>query len=271
VSQLDDWQILRLPALAEKDDPLGREPGEALWPEWYPVEALEKMRALNERYFLSLYQQDPLGAVRPEFKREDIRLIKHARGVAEQWFWAFDLAATEKERSDYTAWLRGGRAGERLYIERCGRVKANWPVVKKFIEETKRRFPEDVFCFEQRFLELLAVQDMRSTGNVRVVYVPGDKEERSLLPQDVVSQGRLSVAECVDKDVDQRELFISELCVFPSGEHDDFVDCLSLLAYVLGFERSIDCLMVGNDPEERAKQRLERDRRIMERVGDELG
>jgi hypothetical protein len=28
----DDWRVLKLPALAEADDPLGRKPGEALWP-----------------------------------------------------------------------------------------------------------------------------------------------------------------------------------------------------------------------------------------------
>src|SRR5207244_2242627 len=31
------WEILRLPALAEEADPLGRAPGEPLWPERYPL------------------------------------------------------------------------------------------------------------------------------------------------------------------------------------------------------------------------------------------
>ena len=36
---------LTLPALAEHGDPLGRQPGEALWPERYPAAKLEQMRA----------------------------------------------------------------------------------------------------------------------------------------------------------------------------------------------------------------------------------
>src|SRR3970040_1511842 len=34
------WTRLRLPAIAEDDDPLGRQPGEALWPARYPIERL---------------------------------------------------------------------------------------------------------------------------------------------------------------------------------------------------------------------------------------
>jgi hypothetical protein len=45
-------EIVRLPALAEApnelndwaEDALGRRPGEALWPEWFPIPALERIR-----------------------------------------------------------------------------------------------------------------------------------------------------------------------------------------------------------------------------------
>ena len=55
------WHVIRLPALAEEDDPLGREPGEALWPARFPVAALKAQRAeMGEYPFLSLYQQAPV-------------------------------------------------------------------------------------------------------------------------------------------------------------------------------------------------------------------
>ena len=38
------WEFIRLPALAEENDPLGRLPGEALWPEVHPKEHLEKLK-----------------------------------------------------------------------------------------------------------------------------------------------------------------------------------------------------------------------------------
>jgi hypothetical protein len=55
------WRSLRLPALAEAEDPLGRLPGEALWPAWENREALlEKQGMLGERQFSALFQQMPL-------------------------------------------------------------------------------------------------------------------------------------------------------------------------------------------------------------------
>ncbi len=32
------WRIIRLPMIAEDDDPLGRRRGERLWPEWFTEE-----------------------------------------------------------------------------------------------------------------------------------------------------------------------------------------------------------------------------------------
>jgi phage terminase large subunit-like protein len=54
------WEVLRLSALAEEGDPLGRRPGEALWPARYPAEALERIRREEgDRYFGALYQGSP--------------------------------------------------------------------------------------------------------------------------------------------------------------------------------------------------------------------
>ncbi len=59
----DQWTVLRLPAICEEsdkhpDDP--REIGEALWPERYPLESLEKTKAANPYDFWSQYQQRPV-------------------------------------------------------------------------------------------------------------------------------------------------------------------------------------------------------------------
>ena len=57
----DQWKVLKLPALANAtDDPLGRSIDEPLWPEWEDAEALaRKRRAIGERDFGALFQQDP--------------------------------------------------------------------------------------------------------------------------------------------------------------------------------------------------------------------
>lgn len=53
-------RVLRLPALAEAGDPLGREPGEALWEDRWPRANLERTRLSTESFWYNaLYQGAP--------------------------------------------------------------------------------------------------------------------------------------------------------------------------------------------------------------------
>lgn len=67
------WEVLNIPAEAERpDDPLGRAPGEFLWPEWFPTAhwLMHKNDPRGQRTWASLYQQRPTAAEGIEFKRE---------------------------------------------------------------------------------------------------------------------------------------------------------------------------------------------------------
>jgi predicted phage terminase large subunit-like protein len=56
----EDWEILRLPYLADRtDDPLGRAIGEPLWPEWYTDEKIEREQR-DVFLWSTQYQQTPL-------------------------------------------------------------------------------------------------------------------------------------------------------------------------------------------------------------------
>jgi hypothetical protein len=67
------WKVLNLPAIAEDNDLLGRPPGEALWPERYPLDVLEDIRRTQGAYsFASLYQQRPTPREGGLFKWADI-------------------------------------------------------------------------------------------------------------------------------------------------------------------------------------------------------
>ncbi len=56
------WEVIRLQAIAGKDDPLGRPEGAALWPERVPLSRLIMMRDSEERsrWFKANYQQEPV-------------------------------------------------------------------------------------------------------------------------------------------------------------------------------------------------------------------
>lgn len=65
--RVSDWEFIRLPAIAEENDPLGRQPGEALWPARYSAfgevpgsESLAAIRIVQGEYnWAALYQQRP--------------------------------------------------------------------------------------------------------------------------------------------------------------------------------------------------------------------
>ncbi len=57
----ENWDYIEIPAIAESEDILGRVPGEALFPERYPLARLEELRrTLGTTFFQALYQQKPV-------------------------------------------------------------------------------------------------------------------------------------------------------------------------------------------------------------------
>lgn len=110
--KIDDpngWTDLCLPAIAHLDDQLGREPGEALWPQRYPVTVLNVIKQKLGTYsWSSLYDQDPVPAEGGLFKREwfaaatfrvPLDYVRNTVGIAELVI-ALDPAVTATEHSD---------------------------------------------------------------------------------------------------------------------------------------------------------------------------
>jgi hypothetical protein len=52
------WTVLEIPMEAYAGDPLGRAPGEMLWPDYFTQEMLERAK-MNPRSWNALYQQRP--------------------------------------------------------------------------------------------------------------------------------------------------------------------------------------------------------------------
>lgn len=100
----EGWVVINIPAIAEEDDPLGRQPGEALWPERFPIEdLLDTKRVIGEFNFASLYQGRPRprgGSVfgEPHYYDPETTKIEQFRYVL-----AADPAASEKTSADYSA------------------------------------------------------------------------------------------------------------------------------------------------------------------------
>lgn len=265
----DQWYVLNLPALAEEDDPLGREPGEALWPAWYPREALLSIKALSEVYFQALFQQDPRAVNIQMFADEDWRKVDHAVVKCERPAWCFDLALGEDEAGDYTAWARVMYDSEShdMGFSHLFRQRLTWPDAKEKIEELIKLYPDDDFVFPKQSFELMAVQTLRHDN-------PGARIQQVSFPAGSDKRSRAQVlAERVKKHhvlISDRELtpyWISEHSDFPA-DHDDCVDVGSVATHHFGLQHEFAAAIVDAEAKARRKlQRLEEQRAALERLG----
>lgn len=224
------WTVLDLPALAFEGDLLGRAPDEALWPERYPVEVLERRRRdMGDYSFNAEYQQRPVASQGGLFKRDKFNIINHAPAdiVKQVRFW--DLAMSEKTSADYTdGLLMGMTAGGRLVILDNERVQVDWDDVEPFI--AKRCIadtPAVRVGVEAAFYQTKAVQKLLKRPELHSFSIRGykpdtDKFTRALPFAARVGEGLVDVLRR-----SWTEPLIEELCSFPYGAHDDQVDACS--------------------------------------------
>jgi len=244
----DQWETLVLPALAGDDDLLGRQPGEALWPERFSKRDLEAVKALSGRYFEALYQQNPQISENPMFVESDF--ARATLTPASSCVWCFDLAITKTSRSDYNVFGRWYLNSERdtLALLDGRRFRAEWPEVKAAILALMDLYPHDIFAFPRHTYELLAVQSLAAesvdyANQIVSVALTGDKVANAQSFSDFVGRGDVFVC-----DGEFGDSFIFEHVHFPdAAPHDDCVDCSSVATHYYGLPRTIDLLLGWGD------------------------
>lgn len=235
----DQWTVIDLPALAEKDDPMGREPGEALWPEWENEEALHRKRvAVGEREWSALYQQRPSQSEGVMFKAHMIPVVDAVpplSNIVRSW----DLAGTEKRpgnNPDWTVGLKMGRTKDGAYVVldvkrfRGAPDEVNSTIAATAIEDGKTvtvRLPEEAAAAGKQ----LKLAHARLLATYRVVFEreTGAKTTRA---EPVASQANVGNVSMLRAPWNLP--FRDELAEFPYGSFDDQVDALSGAFGVVG-------------------------------------
>jgi predicted phage terminase large subunit-like protein len=223
------WRVLRLPALAEDNDPLGREPGAALWPDRYPVDVLREIEATIGQYaFSALYQQRPIPVGGRLFDTTRVQVLDTEPECA-QTVRFYDLAVTAKRSSDYTAGVRlGVLADESLCVLDVWRGQRELPDVHEAIVQnaaidgapTRIRLEAEKAGIVQ--LQFLLRDARMRPYTIDAVAPAGDKFTRAGPVAARVNAGRLAIVRGA-----WNRAFLDELSTFPVGAHDDQVDALS--------------------------------------------
>ncbi len=245
------WEVISMPAIAEEDETWtfgdwswSRKQGDALWPERYPVAALERIRRQVGTYWWSaLYQQRPQPAGGGIFKREwfryftvegDYYVLKTSRGDKRipkdvvTRFVTVDPAASLKTTADYTAIGHWGLTpdGELLLLD-VVRERIEGPEQVTLLRSLYDRWQPGFIGVEAVAYQLTLFQHLLRQGlPVRKLKVDADKVSRALVYAARMEAGMVYLRASA-KWLDEYE---NEHLMFPRGEHDDTVDIGSAAA-----------------------------------------
>ena len=226
------WTVVRLPMEAEEDDPLGRQPGERLWPEWFTPQMVADAK-LDPRVWGALYQQDPTPEGGNFFKAE--WLLGYQAGdlpVNLHVYMGSDHAVSEEESADYTVALCVGmdEAGVLWVLPDAIWDRADSAtIVDKLIDMIERRRPM-TWLAEKGHISKAIGPFLRERMMKRRVYCQieeitptTDKKSRAQAIKDRMAMGLVRFPRFAPWWADAQR----QLLAFPAGAHDDFVDALA--------------------------------------------
>lgn len=270
----ENWKVLTMPALAYTEDelteeelkngyedPLGREPGEALCPDLHPKDELERKFEVMGDYWASCeMQQRPISAKGSVFKvdwwkfwstqevgrvvfRQAVNKkgddIATPRGVTTKLperfskiiqYW--DMTYKNKPGSDYVVGELWGAAGPDRYL--LDQVRGKW-----LFEEALEQFIG--FCqtpwgklSQEKYIELRAngpaivsVASREIPGIIGIEPV-GNSFSRAQAVTWMMKSGNVYIPDWKQPGYEWvRRDYLRELTQFPAGTHDDQVDCTS--------------------------------------------
>lgn len=256
------WTHIRVPTVAEVDDPIGRDPGELLWPERYDATAVaEQRQTLGAHGFAARHQQRPAAAEGGLFKRQHLKRHWSPAGPGriqvgpdvfdwrtECWrFMTVDLAASTRTSADYTVAAVWGVTphGDLVLLDgRRERVDPSQHAV--LVNDLRDTWRADTVYVESRMFGTTLVYELGRAGvPVSELKADVDKYTRAL-PAAARSESGLLWLPDPDEQFWVSD-WIDELCGFPNGSHDDVVDVVAYAARVLAVPPVVDDVVYDDD------------------------
>lgn len=235
-----DWTVIRIPMVAEENDPLGRQPGERLWSDYFTEEmVLEAME--DAETWDALYQQNPTSATGDFFKAENLQMyeVKDLPHEDElRIYAASDHAVSTRESADFTCmgavgvdaksniWILPDLFWDKVKTDVC---------VEQMLALAKRRKPL-MWAIESQHIEkaigpFLKLR-MQETNTYFAIEEFSSGKDKRTKAQSI--QGRIATNKVFFPNTSWWKNARHELLSFDSGKHDDFVDFLSLIGRMLG-------------------------------------
>ena len=199
----DEWEIIEFPALM----PSGR----PLWPEfWSEQELVTLKNELPIPKWQAQYQQDP---------------TSEEGAIIQSW----DTAFLKTQRSDFSActtwgvFLNEETNNQELILLDAYQERLEFPDLKKIAYEYYHQWQPDAFIVEAKATGIPLIFELRQMGIPVSEFTPSrgnDKISRVNAVSDLFSSGVIWCPE-----TKWAEEVVEQFASFPSGDHDDLVDC----------------------------------------------
>lgn len=220
-----EWTLYKYPAIAEEDDILGREVGEALCPERFTVEVLLKIKKfIRSHKFNGLFQQGPTAPEGNIVKREWIKHWSILPQTFVKWAQSWDLAFGDT--GSYVVGQVWGSTGGNFYLVDQIREKMTFLASIKAMKDLTEKWPLAVTKLVENKANGRALIDTlkKKVPGLISVNPQGDKEARLEAVSDLFEAGDVFFP---PESVDWVPELINEVCDFPNTKTDDQVDTTS--------------------------------------------
>jgi len=222
----DEWEVVEFPAIMPSDKPL--------WPEFWSTDDLLKVKAaLPVAKWNAQWQQQPTATEGAIVKREwwqtwekdDVPPVKYIMQ-------SYDTAFSKKETADYSAITTWGvfqpeeGGAEHIILLDARRGRYNFPELKEVALEEYEYWEPDMVIVEAKATGTPLTDELRRTGIPVLNYTPAkgrDKVTRMHTVAPIFEAGMVWAPE--KKFADE---VIEECAAFPNGDHDDFVDSMTM-------------------------------------------
>jgi len=256
--EAEPWEIVELPAILHENTPAEK----SLWPEQWPLDLLKTTKAsLDPKFWNAQYMQQPTSDAAAVISRKAWRIWPKDDPpkvdiIMQTWDTAFE-ASTSADYSACTTWgvFYNEEEGNKpqLILLDAFKDRMQFPELKAMAFKHYKEWEPDMLMVEKKASGAPLIYELRAMGIPVQEFTPSrgnDKIVRLNAVSDMFASGNV----WAPGTRWAREV-IEEVASFPNGEHDDYVDCVSMA--LLRFRQGG---LVGSDKDEKDEPQYQRRR-----------